>query len=230
MPPVISFIGWHNSGKTTLASQVVAMLKGRGYSVAVIKSTKENGIEIDQPQTDTATYWRVGPDSVTLLAPDQLIIRSKPPEIDLLTLANRYFFDMDIVIAEGFKRAAHVPKIEVRRGTDGPLLRDEVEGVVAIATDQPMADSICFRLDQIREIADFIEARLLTGGKSPTAQISLTINGGSISLPEPIRNQLAAAVQALLAPLHLPEHTGQGPGLGAMEFTIQYPQPSEKTH
>jgi molybdopterin-guanine dinucleotide biosynthesis protein B len=225
MPPVISFIGWHNSGKTTLASQVVALLKDRGYSVAVIKSTKENGIEIDQPQTDTATYWRVGPDSVTLLAPDQLIIRSKPPVGDLMALANRYFFDMDIVIAEGFKRAAYVPKIEVRRGADGPLLRDEVDGVVAIATDQPLADSICFRLDQIREITDFVEARLLTVRKSLAVQISLAINGDSISLPEPISNQLAATVQALLAPLHL--SLCQGPM--SIELTIHSPLPPEKT-
>src|SRR5665647_1729786 len=69
MPPVISFIGWHNSGKTTLTSQVVAQLKDRGYTVAVIKSTKETGIEIDQPQTDTAAYRKVGADSVALLAP-----------------------------------------------------------------------------------------------------------------------------------------------------------------
>jgi molybdopterin-guanine dinucleotide biosynthesis protein B len=225
MPPVISFIGWHNSGKTTLASQVVAQLKDRCYSVAVIKSTKETGIEIDQPQTDTATYWRVGPDSVALLAPDQLIIRSKAPESDLMALANRYFFDMDIVIAEGFKRAAHVPKIEVRRGTDNLLLRDEVEGVVAIATDQPLADSICFRLDQIREIADFVEARLLTGKNSPAAQISLAINGESISLPEPISSQLAAVVQALLAPLH----PSLRQGAVSMELAIHSPLPPEKT-
>ena len=224
MPPVISFIGWHNSGKTTLTSQVVAQLKGRGYTVAVIKSTKEIGIETDQPQTDTAIYRSAGADSVALVAPDQLVIFSKPPEIDLLALAHRYFIDMDIVIAEGFKHAAHVPKIEVRRGTDGPLLRDEVDGVVAIATDQPLAGSPCFRLDQIREIADFIEARLLTGKKLPAAQMSLTINGDCIPLPEPIRSQLAATVGVLLAPLQSSLHGDPG----SMQLTIQYSQPIDE--
>ena len=202
MPPVITFIGWHNSGKTTLTSQVVARLKEKGYTVAVIKSTKETGIETDQPQTDTATYRGVGADSVALLAPDQLIIRGKPPARDLLTLARRYFFDLDIVIAEGFKHAAQVPKIEVRRGGDSPLLRDQVEGVVAVATDQPLADGIVFRLDQSREIADFIETRLLTDPKTPASQIALTLNGESLPLPAPLRHQLAAAMQSLLAPLH----------------------------
>ena len=202
MPPVISFIGWHNSGKTTLSSQVVAQLKDRGYTVAVIKSTKDIGIEIDQPQTDTAIYRRVGADSVALLAPDQLIIRGKPPEIGLLALANRYFFDMDIVISEGFKHAAHVPKIEVRRDTEAPLLRDEVGGVVAIATDWPISGSLCFRIDQIREITDFIEAQLLSNRQTPEVEIALTVNGACMSLPESIRSQLAATVGGLLAPLH----------------------------
>lgn len=235
MPPVISFIGWHNSGKTTLTSQVVAQLKDRGYTVAVIKSTKETGIEIDQPQTDTAAYRSVGADSVALLAPDQLIIRGKPPAIDLLALAHRYFFDMDIVIAEGFKHAVGVPKIEVRRGTDGPLLRDEVDGVVAVATDRPLADGIVFALDQSREIADFIEGRLLRDRKAPIAEISLTINGACIPLPEPIRSQLTATVCALLAPLQSSLHSGLEAhlngvqGAGTIELTIHYPLPPEKT-
>jgi len=235
MPPVISFIGWHNSGKTTLTSQVVAQLKDRGYTVAVIKSTKETGIEIDQPQTDTATYRRVGADSVALLAPDQLIIRGKPPMIDLLALAHRYFFDMDIVIAEGFKYAAGVPKIEVRRGEESPLLRDEVDGVVAVATDRPLADGIVFAIDQSREIADFLEGRFLRDRKAHTAEISLTINGACIPLPEPIRSQLATTVHALLAPLQPSLHSGLEAHLngvqggGTIELTIHYPLPPENT-
>lgn len=223
MPPVISFIGWHNSGKTTLASQVVARLKEKGYTVAVIKSTKEIGIEMDQPQTDTAIYQRVGADSVALLAPDQLIIRGKPPRNDLLAFAHRYFFDMNIVIAEGFKHTAHVPKIEVRRDKAAPLLRDQVEGVLAVATDQPLTGGLVFRLDQSREIADFIEAHLLTVSRHPAAQISLTLDGDSISLPEPLCSQLAATILALL-PL-LP----QSPHRGGLELNIRCQPPEETT-
>jgi molybdopterin-guanine dinucleotide biosynthesis protein B len=167
MPPVISFIGWHNSGKTTLARQVVAHLKGKGYIVAVIKSTKDTGIMFDQPHTDTALYKAAGADSVALLAPDQLIVQSKPPGLDLLALTQRLFPEADIVIAEGFKHAADMPKIEVRREGDTPLLRDQVTGVVAVATDLPLADGPSFRLDQSREIADWIAARFLAAPTQP---------------------------------------------------------------
>jgi len=162
MPPVVSFIGWHNSGKTTLARQVVDRLKNKGYTVAVIKSTKERDIVFEQPHTDTARYWASGADSVALLAPDQLIVRSKPLQLDLPTLAQRLFPDADLVIAEGFKQAAGVPKIEVRRDATAPLLRDQVSGVIAVATDLPLASGPHFRLDQIEDIADLIETRFLS--------------------------------------------------------------------
>ncbi|MBV5319333.1 MAG: molybdopterin-guanine dinucleotide biosynthesis protein B [Desulfobulbaceae bacterium] len=200
MPPVISFIGWHNSGKTTLASQVVALLKAKGYTVAVIKSTKEQGLAAEEAWTDTAIYRRAGADCIALLAPDQLLIRSKPPELDLLSLVQRTFFDRDLVIAEGFKHAAQVEKIEVRRDPDSPLLRDQVEGVVAVVTDLFLTGGIVFRFEQSREIADFIESRLLAD-RTPATPISLTVNGANLPLPEPLRRQLTATVLALLGPL-----------------------------
>jgi len=167
MPPVISFIGWHNSGKTTLARQVVAHLKDKGYIVAVIKSTKETGIVFDQPHTDSALYRAAGADSVALLAPDQLIVQSKPLGLDLLALGQRLFPEADIVIAEGFKHAADIPKIEVRREGDTPLLREQVPGVIAVATNLQLAGGLRFRLDQSQEIADWIAERFLAAPTPP---------------------------------------------------------------
>jgi molybdopterin-guanine dinucleotide biosynthesis protein B len=226
MPPVISFIGWHNSGKTTLASQVVAHLKDRGYLVAVIKSTKEKGIETDQPRTDTAVYRGVGADSVALVAPDQLILRAKAPQSDLLTLAHRYCSEMDIVIAEGFKHAVNVPKIEVRRDHEAPLLRDQVTGVIAVATDLPLAGDIVFHLDQSKAIADFIETRFLKTQQTPAAQaqVELIIDNSTLPLPESICDQLSAAVFTLLDPLHPSLHKA------TMELRIRCNRSSQESH
>lgn len=164
MPPVVSFVGWHNSGKTTLTRQVVAHLIAMGYRVAVIKSTKESGIVVDQPGTDTALYKDTGADAVALLAPDQLIIQRRPPALELVELVPLLFSDMDIVIAEGFKQAALVPKIEVRRDAQAPWIYQQVAGVVAVATDLPVNDVSglrCFGLTQSRELAVFITQRYL---------------------------------------------------------------------
>jgi len=163
MPPVVSFIGWHNSGKTTLTRLVVTLLKDRGYQVAVIKSTKETGIVVDQPGTDTALYKEAGADALALLAPDQLIIQRKPMHTELALLGPQLFPEVDIIIAEGFKHAANVPKIEVRRDQDSPWLYQQVSGVFAIASDTAGAhDLIHFALSDAKSIAAYIETTFLS--------------------------------------------------------------------
>jgi len=56
MIPIVSFIGWQNSGKTTIAQQVVAILKEKGFRVAGIKSTHHTSINFDKENSDTRTY------------------------------------------------------------------------------------------------------------------------------------------------------------------------------
>ena len=163
MPFVLCFICWHDSGKTTLVSLVVALLKAHGLRVAVIKSTKERGLLADPEQADTALHRQAGADAVGLLAPDQFLLRMPPPAKDLRALVSRYFNDMDIVLAEGFKHAAGVDKIEVRRDAAAPLLRDLVPGVVAVATTLPVDGILVFAPDDIEAIVGWIEARRAAG-------------------------------------------------------------------
>ncbi len=111
MSAIVSFIGWHDSGKTTLASEVVTELKRLGYRVGVIKSSSEPGICFDTPGTDTFKHKTAGADSVMLVAPDQVVLQRGPSELTLRTLGHRYFPDVDIIIAEGFKKAKKIPKI-----------------------------------------------------------------------------------------------------------------------
>ncbi len=198
MPPLITFIGWHNSGKTTLASKVVAQLKARGLRVGVIKSTKETGIDPESSrQTDTATHWQAGADGVALASPDQLFVRYRTLRLDLQTLAQTYFPAMDLVIAEGFKHAAGVPKIEVRRDTQTPMLRDQVEGVIAMATDLACAGEHIFTLDQVGELADFILDHLSQSPKNRSPTLKLTINGQPVPCPPALSRECATVLQAL---------------------------------
>ena len=208
MAPIICFIGWHNSGKTTLTSRVVALLKAQGYKVAVIKSTKETGIASEAPYTDTAIHWHAGADCVTLVAPDQLLLRSRQPCPDLHTLAHRYCGEVDLVVAEGFKHAAGVPKIEVRRDAATPLLRDQVDHVIAVATDLPGVDGLVFGLDQTEDIARFVVDRLLDPiPQAELTNISLHIDGTGFpcpEIPESLRNRLKEIVQELITAGALP--------------------------
>ena len=200
MPQIVTFIGWHNSGKTTLATQVVKHLKDDGYRVAVIKSSKETGLAFDKPGTDTDKHRQAGADSILFVAPDQMVLMAKNSNLPLTTLAHRYFPEVDIVIGEGFKRADHVAKIEVIRDA-GELLRSQVTGVIAVATDQNIAGDYIFRLDESRAIASFIEKRFLPDTGKEEEKLSLLVNGATIPLTESGQDALTGMVSGFVKSL-----------------------------
>ncbi len=202
MSSIVTFIGWHDSGKTTLVKQVVAELKKLGYCVAVIKSSNDTGIQFDTPGTDTFMHKEAGADSVMLVAPDQMVLQTKNNGLSLRTLAHRYFPDVDIVIGEGFKTTKKIPKIEVFRNSDQKL-RDEVQGVIAVATNlKGVAGNYVFGLDEAAEIALFIEKRYITrkNGKEMTV---LLVNGNKIPLKDYIQEVLAGTVHGFVKTLKL---------------------------
>jgi molybdopterin-guanine dinucleotide biosynthesis protein B len=193
MSSIVTFIGWHDSGKTTLVKQVVSELKKMGYRVAVIKSSNDTGIQFDTPGTDTFMHKEAGADSVMLVAPDQMVLQTKNTGLSLRTLAHRYFPDVDIVIGEGFKTAKKIAKIEVCRNLDQKL-RDEVHGVIAVATNiEGIAGNYVFRLDEAQEIALFLEKRFLTR-KEGREIAALLVNGNKIPLKDFIQESLAGTV------------------------------------
>ena len=202
-PALIGFIGWHNSGKTTLVNRVVALLCKRGYRVAVLKSTKERGLLPEPAQSDTAVHRGCGADPVVLLAPDQVVLRAQPGERDPFVLAERYCRQVDLVVVEGCKQAAGLAKIEVRRDATAPLLRDQVDGVIAVATDLPLTGGLVFGLDQVEAIADLIEARLLGDPPPAPATLRLLINNEQQTLDDDQRRHLQYCLQSL-------------PGMGAI--------------
>ncbi len=202
MASIITFIGWHDSGKTTLATQVVSELTKLCYRVAVIKSTSDAGIQFDTPGTDTYKHKAAGAESVMLVAPDQMVLQTRNCDLSLRTLAHRYFPDVDLVIGEGFKTAKRIPKIEVFRNRDQSL-REEVQGVVAVATDLAgVTGEYVFRLDAARDIALFIEKRYLRS-KGRTENTTLLVNGEKIPLKDFIQEALAGTVQGFVKTLKL---------------------------
>ena len=202
MVPIVTFIGWHDSGKTTLASQVVRHLKQLGYQVAVIKSTKETGIIFDTPGTDTDTHRKAGADSVMLVAPDQMVMMTDNSGQSLTTLAYRYFPEVDIVIGEGFKNARQIAKIEVFRNSE-QLLRDQVSGVIAVASDEKISGDYIFRLNEAAEIAAFIKKRFLQDTGKECDHTTLLVNGNRVPIKDFVQNALSGTIHGLVGSLKL---------------------------
>lgn len=193
MTAIVSFIGWHDCGKTTLTAAVVTHLKSMGLRVAVVKSSSDSAIVFDTPDTDTFTHRRAGADEVMLVAPDQMVLQATPKKLSLTALAHRYFPDADIVIGEGFKKERQIAKIEVISDSEQNL-RKEVTGVIAVATDLDISADYVFRLNEAAEIAEFIRKRFIDNEKKRPDKTALLVNGRKVVLKEFIQESLAAVV------------------------------------
>ncbi len=200
MVPIVSFIGWHDSGKTTFTREVVTHLKEKGLRIAVIKSTKHTGIEFDREGSDTDSYKQAGANAVTLMAPDQMILMSAKPELNIIALVHRYFHDYDIVIGEGFKHERKIAKIEVTRG-DADLLKDQVNGVIATVSDRNISGDYVFRPDESKEVAEFIIKRFIEDKRGKEEQVLLLVNGKKVPLKGFVQDALAGTVHGFVKTL-----------------------------
>ncbi|MDL1958693.1 MAG: molybdopterin-guanine dinucleotide biosynthesis protein B [Deltaproteobacteria bacterium] len=192
MTPILTFIGWHNSGKTTAIREVVRRLRDSGYKIAVVKSTKHGGLNLDSPGSDSYLYGKDGIESVALVCPDELILFQENTGENLRHLAFRLFPDADLVIGEGFKHASGIPKIEVTRADiSKEPLRESVSDVRAVVSDYEVSFDKVFKTSQIAELADFIENSFLNDMKD---NVCLFVNGHEISLNNFVRNLLKGVI------------------------------------
>ncbi len=113
MVQVISFIGRHNSGKTTILTGVVNFLSAEGYRVAVIKHAHQ---ELDiKAHKDSELFLQAGAVFVLASAPGLSIqYHRQENELELGQIMEQLPPDIDLVIVEGYKKEA-LPKIEVLR-------------------------------------------------------------------------------------------------------------------
>ncbi len=195
MAPIVSFIGWHNSGKTTVVRNLVKVLRAEGCRVGIMKSTKHTGLQIDKPGSDTFLYRQDDTEYVALVAPDQTVLfQATDRHEDLEHLAFRLFPDVDIVIAEGFKNAPGVPKIEVaRREVSRDLLKDRVSEVIAVVSDFEVPGIENFAIDDSKSLAAFVKRRFLERDSSmPIA--SLFVNGRPVPLTYFVQNCLTHTI------------------------------------
>ncbi len=148
MTRIVSVIGHKNAGKTTLVCALSHELKRQKQRIGTIKHAS-HPLDVDRAGTDSWRHWNEGrADGVVVASPDlRVSFERRPDEAGPEELARRYFSDMDLVIVEGFKKAA-LPKIEVFRRVvaTAPLFDAHAENAdewIAIMTDDPKYDAPC---------------------------------------------------------------------------------------
>lgn len=144
MIPVVSFVGYSNSGKTTLLIKVIKALKDMQIRVGTIKH-HHGVLDLDVPGTDTWRHYQSGADTVVLATTDRIFINKRISQPSLEEVI-KMIDDVDIILIEGFKRES-VPKIEIlRQGIHSEVI-SPLEEIIAFATDWKENEGEIYSLD-----------------------------------------------------------------------------------
>lgn len=140
---VIGIIGWKNSGKTALVTDLVHHFRGKGLTVSTVKHA-HHGFDIDQPGKDSFQHREAGAGEVMIASDKRWALMaehdlgSRPALSDLLMR----MAPADVILAEGFKGDPH-PKIEVHRDLSQPLIARDDPSVIAVVTPDTNALTDC---------------------------------------------------------------------------------------
>ena len=163
---IFGIAGWSGSGKTTLLTRLIPLLTSRGFRISTLKHA-HHGFDVDQPGKDSYVHRQAGAVEVMVSSANRWALMHEhrgAPEPGLEELL-QHMSPVDLVIVEGFKRHRH-PKLEVFRPSVGkPLLCREDPTVLAVASDETIADLPVPRLEleDVAGIADFVLAHATAG-------------------------------------------------------------------
>ena len=136
--PMLGFAAFSGTGKTTLLTQTIPILKNYGLRIGLIKHSHHN-FQIDQPGKDSYRLREAGATPVMLVSTHRrAIITEITPEQEPRLDDQLKLFDqsqLDLILVEGFK-AEQFPKIELHRPSlNKPLLYPNDPNIIAIASD-----------------------------------------------------------------------------------------------
>jgi molybdopterin-guanine dinucleotide biosynthesis adapter protein len=160
---VFGFAGWSGSGKTTLIETLVPRITATGLRVSLVKHAHHD-FDVDQPGKDSHRHRMAGCTEVLVTSAVRWALMHElrgAPELDLAGAIAR-LSACDLVLVEGWKRAA-IPKLEVWRATLAkPPLHPGDARIVGIATDSPSRSIFglpAFDLRDAGAIATFVTER-----------------------------------------------------------------------
>ena len=160
-PEIITIVGKSNSGKTTLLEKLIACLTDRGYKIGSVKHAHD-GFEMDKEGKDSWRHRKAGASATLVITRDKAAI-VKDDKTSYREKMKSYLWDMDIILAEGFKKQ-NMPKIEIFRTQSvhkQPLCMEDETLIAFITNSDYKPDVPVFGLEDIHQIADFIESNFL---------------------------------------------------------------------
>lgn len=165
--PVLGFAAASGTGKTTLLTRLIPILRQHGYRVGLIKHS-HHSFEIDKPGKDSFRLRAAGASPVMLISSKrraiitELAVETEPHLADQLCHIDQS--ELDIILVEGFK-SEPFPKIELHRASlRQPLLYPDDTSIIAIASDAPLiipGHLLQLDINRPETVADFIMQNVL---------------------------------------------------------------------
>jgi len=135
---IFGFAGWSGTGKTTLIEAIIPRLTAAGLRVSLVKHAHHE-FDIDTPGKDSWRHRHAGCTEVLVTSSVRWALMHELRGDAELTLAEAVdrLAPCDLVLVEGYKRAA-IPKLEIwRPALEKPALHPDDPNIVGVATDVP---------------------------------------------------------------------------------------------
>src|SRR4030067_1039451 len=138
-PPVICIIGKNKKIKSMIMQELISKLKARGLKVGALKYHKHGDFEIDIKGKDTWNYANAGADTVAITSSVKFaVIKNENVMSDIDGICETYFYDTDLVLADGFTQSDKPRIIVVENEKDAGLFKRGCR-VISI-TDEKIKD------------------------------------------------------------------------------------------
>ncbi|MBI5361002.1 MAG: molybdopterin-guanine dinucleotide biosynthesis protein B [Planctomycetes bacterium] len=203
LPAVISVVGKSNSGKTTFLEKLIGVLKARGYNVGVIKHDT-HGFEMDHEGKDSYRLFHAGSASTMIVSDKKCaLVKNLPQPLSLDETVNTFFYDVDIVITEGFKRE-NKQKIEVSRKENSTELLCSDDELIAFVSDYKIdRKAPVYGLNDAEGVAGLLEKKFLNERKAVESHDFLTLraDGKRVGVKDFVQDFIAGGINGMASAL-----------------------------
>ena len=161
--PLLGFAAYSGTGKTTLLSKILPILKYRGIRVGVLKHAHHT-FDIDHPGKDSHILRHAGASQMLIASSKRWALmtetpgNTKAPDLNEM-LAQLDQSQLDMILVEGFKEESH-PKIELHRPSiEKPFLHTNDNNIIAIAVDETIQterDIPQLDINNENQVVDFV--------------------------------------------------------------------------
>lgn len=161
--PIITIIGYSDSGKTRCVTALTSILTRRGYNVASAKHC-HTGFDLDKKGKDSWKHQEAGASTTIMSGQNQIgMVTATNSRISLAELCDRYVYEADILLAEGYSFEPF-PKILVssRQTLDEEKINDPESIIALVGAKLTDCDSIDrFAFSEMGILATFLERNYL---------------------------------------------------------------------